>query len=189
MVKVSVLLKNGFEEIEALTIVDYLRRADISVDMISVEEGLQVIGSHGIKIEADMVFDKVEGEKIDLVFLPGGMPGAKSLSEDQRVLSLIKSLDSRGKAIAAICAAPIVLENAGLIKGKKVTSYPSFETYLKSVGQYREDLVVVDENIITSRGPATAVLLALELIELLKGKEKMEEIKKDILFDLLKENI
>lgn len=187
MDKVVVLLKNGFEEIEALTIVDYLRRAGIKVELVSTEQELQVTGSHDIKIVADTMFEDIDKDEVELVFLPGGMPGAKSLSEDSKVLELIAYLDQKGRAISAICAAPIVLENAGVIKNKKVTSYPSFDNELKSIAEYREDLVYVDENIITSRGPATAVYLALELIELLKGREKMSEIKSDILQDLVEE--
>ena len=189
MTKVLVLLKNGFEEIEALTIVDYLRRAEIIVDMVSTEEDITVTGSHGIKVQADLTLADLDKDQADLIFLPGGMPGAKSLSEDEKVLDLIRDFDKNGKVISAICAAPIVLENAGVIKDKKVTSYPGFDKFLKSACQYKDDLIVVDENIITSRGPATAVLLALELIELLKGREKMEAIRKDILFDLLKEKL
>lgn len=188
MDKIVVLLKNGFEEIEALTIVDYLRRADFTVELVSTEQELEVKGAHNIKIVADTIFEELDKEQIELIFLPGGMPGAESLSKDQKVLDLISAHDKNGRPIAAICAAPIVLENSGVIKNKKVTSYPSFDKQLKSIAEYSEDLVYVDENIITSRGPATAVLLALELIELLKGRDKMQEIKSDILQDLVEKN-
>ena len=188
MDKIVVLLKNGFEEIEALTIVDYLRRADLKVELVSTEDKLEVNGAHDIKIVADTMFDDLDKEQIELIFLPGGMPGAENLSKDQKVLDLISSHDKNGRPIAAICAAPIVLENSGVIKNKKVTSYPSFDKQLASISEYKEDLVYVDENIITSRGPATAVFMALKLIELLKGREKMQEIKKDILQDLVEEN-
>lgn len=185
MSKVYCLLKNGFEEVEALTVVDYLRRADIDIDLVSVEDGLEIEGAHGIKVLADISFDKIDEEKLDMVFIPGGMPGASSLRDDDRVIDLIKRSDDRGRIIAAICAGPIVLEKAGVLKGKKVTSYPGFEKELSSIGKYCEDRVVVDENIVSSRGPALAVVFALELIELIKGKEKRDDIAGDILFDQL----
>lgn len=188
MVKVFVLLKNGFEEIEALTIVDYLRRADIEVALVSVEDSLDLLGAHQIGIKADMMFEDLKPEEVDLLFLPGGLPGASSLRDDKKVIEFIKDLDHNGRAIAAICAAPIVLSRARVIADKKVTSYPGFEDQLVC-NQYVEDLVVVDENIISSRGPASAVYLALDLIGLLKGDKKREEIRKDILLDKVEENI
>lgn len=187
MAKVYVLLKEGFEEIEALTIVDYLRRAEIDVYLVSVEDQLEVMGAHRIRVKADMGFEDLDEKEIDLLFLPGGLPGATSLRDDKKVIDLIKNLDARGKGLAAICAAPIVLERAGLTKDRKVTSYPGFEEEIGS-DKYEEGLVVVDENIISSRGPATAVYLALELIGLLKGDRKKEEIRKDILLDLVEKD-
>lgn len=187
MIKAFVLIKNGFEEVEALTVVDYLRRAEIDIKIVSTEEDLELQGAHGIKIIADMAFDELDRDDIDLVFLPGGMPGATSLKDDEKVLELITYLNDKGRAISAICAAPIVLEAAGVIEDKTVTSYPSFDEKLPSIGEYSQDIVVIDENIITSRGPATAVYLALELIELLKGRETKEAIRKDILLDLIED--
>ncbi|NLW52768.1 MAG: DJ-1/PfpI family protein [Tissierellia bacterium] len=189
MTKVYTLLKNGFEEIEALTIVDYLRRADIDVTTVSVEDTLEVQGGHNIKVLADMMLDDLKVENIDLIFVPGGMPAAEDLSNDSRVTELISSVDKNGRVVASICAGPMVLEKAGVLKGKSATSYPGFDTKLESLDNYLEDLVVVDENIITSRGPSTAVYLALKLIELLKGSEKKDEIKKNILLDKVEAQI
>lgn len=189
MTKVFTLLKNGFEEIEALTVVDYLRRAYIDIKTVSMEKDLLVEGSHKIKVEADILFDELDKEEIDLIYIPGGLPAAKDLSLDSKVTDLVAYLNEKGRLIASICAGPMVLENSEVIKGKEVTSYPGIKEELASVGSYSENLVVVDENIITSRGPATAVYLALELIELLKGTNKKDEIKADILLDRVEKSI
>lgn len=183
MTKVYTLLKNGFEEIEALTVVDYLRRADIDIKTVSTEDTLEVTGSHDIKVIADLMLSDLNSKEIDLIFVPGGMPAAEDLSNDSRVTELVGSLDKSGRIIASICAGPMVLEKSGVLEGKKATSYPGFGEKLVSLKNYLEDIVVVDENIITSRGPSTAVYLALKLIELLKGEEKMNEIKQGILLD------
>lgn len=189
MAKVIALLKTGFEEIEALTIVDYLRRAEIEVDMVSTVDDINVTGAHGITVKTDVMLDDINADEIDLVFVPGGMPGAKDLKEDERVIDLIKKIDENGHVIAAICAAPIVLEEAGVLKDKIATSYPGFDQELKSLKEYKEELIVIDQNVVTSRGPATAAYLALQLIELIKGQNASEEIKKDILLDLVEANI
>lgn len=188
MAKVIVLLKDGFEEVEALTVVDYLRRAEIYVETISTNDQIYVKGSHEIIVKADTMYDDL-AEDFDLIYVPGGMPGAKDLAEDKRVLNLIKKYHDKGRPIAAICAGPIVLEASGVLKGKTVTSYPGFDEDLKSIGQYSEDLVVVDENIITSRSAASAANLAFKLIELLKGKEKSRQIIGSVLFDKLVKEI
>lgn len=185
MAKVYCLLKDGFEEVEALTVVDYLRRASIDTYMVSVEDNIEVKGAHGIRVLADIMFDEIDEGDLDMVYVPGGLPGAESLRDDDRVIDLLARTNKRGRAIAAICAGPIVLEKAGILEGKSATSYPGFDEELASIKEYREDRIVVDENIITSRGPALAVLLALELIELIKGKGKRDEIAGDILFEEL----
>lgn len=187
--KTYVLLKNGFEEVEALTVVDYLRRADISVKTVSMEIDLEVTGSHQIKILADMLFENLDFEEVELLFIPGGMPAAEDLSNDAKVIELVKYLDKIGRALASICAGPIVFGKSDIIKDKKITSYPSFEEKIPNLGEYGEDLVVVCENVITSRGPATAVLLALELIELIKGNRIRNQVEKDILLDLVRGKI
>lgn len=189
MRNVLVLLKNGFEEIEALTVVDYLRRADIKVDMVSTQDELTIQGAHGIKVEANIMLSDVISEDVDLLYIPGGMPGALDLKNDPRVVDLVKEIDKRGRIVAAICAGPIVLEEAGVIEGKEVTSFPGFEGQLPSIGKYSEELVVVDENIVTSRGPATAVYMALQIIELLKGSKVRESIAKDIQLDKVEQKI
>lgn len=185
MKKVAVFLANGFEEVEAMTVIDYLRRVSLQVDMISVTGDKKVRGSHDIEVFSDLLLEEVAGIlDYDALILPGGMPGATNLKEDLRVLQSVREMDQNDKVVAAICAAPIVLEEAGVIEGKKITSYPGFATQLSGV--YSEDIVCEDQNIITSRGPATAVLFALKLVEKLTDKETAEKLSQELLLPYLK---
>jgi len=180
--KVMVFLANGFEEVEALTVVDYLRRMDIEVDTVSITQEKQVNGAHDIPVLADKTIDEIdEVDSYDGVVIPGGMPGATNLRDNPRVIEIVKEMDNKGKLAAAICAGPIVLEKAGVISGKKVTSYPGFEDQLSS-GVYEQESVVRDQNIITARGPALAVDFAIEIVKYLLGQEKADELKKGILY-------
>lgn len=130
--KIIVFLAEGFEEVEALTVVDYLRRKDIQVDTISITEEKEVIGAHNIRVIADKTIEEIEDINLYKgAIIPGGMPGATNLRDDKRVIDIIKSLYEEDKLTAAICAGPIVLEKAGIIKGKNITSYPGFEGELK----------------------------------------------------------
>ncbi|QQY79588.1 4-methyl-5(b-hydroxyethyl)-thiazole monophosphate biosynthesis [Keratinibaculum paraultunense] len=188
MKRVIVFLAEGFEEVEAFTVVDYLRRKDIVVDTCSIGEK-NVQGAHKIIVEADKKIDEINNSNdYDGLVIPGGIPGATNLRDDERVIKLVKEFNEEGKIIAAICAGPIVLQRAGIIKGKKVTSYPGFEEDLKE-SIYKEDLVVQDGNIITARGPAVAVCFAMKLVENLIGKEKASELRKEILLDMVEESI
>lgn len=185
MSKILVILAEGFEEVEAITVIDYLRRTGVDAEIISTEKGLNVEGAHGIEIVADKLIDQVK----DLsgyrgVVIPGGRPGAMALRENGRVIQIIQELYSSEKLVAAICAGPIVLYRAGVLKNKEVTCYPGFDKEMMDVF-VKEELVVKDGNIITSRGPATAVYFALMLVEYLQGEDKMLELKRAILQDLL----
>lgn len=185
MGKVLVLLADGFEEVEALTPVDYLRRIGIDVVMVSINKDLKVKGSHGIEVLANKTLDEIQGIiNYRGIIIPGGMPGASNLRDDERVIELVQNFNSEGKMVAAICAGPIVLQKAGILKNRKVTSYPGFEVELKD-SIYKKDIVVQDGNIITARGPATAVYFTIKIAEHLKGEEKGKEIKKAILLDLV----
>lgn len=174
MPSVCVLLAEGFEEIEAVIIVDVLRRADIDVATVGLS-GSEVTGSHGITIQADRILGDDTDDPWDLVVLPGGMPGASNLRDDGRVRALLRARYERGGRVAAICAAPIVLAKAGLLEGRAATSYPSFAKQLGAV-RYSEDAVVVDDRITTSRGPATAMRFALELVAQLCGTGRAEQL-------------
>ncbi|OZV11788.1 DJ-1 family protein [Tissierella sp. P1] len=182
MKKVILFLAEGFEEVEALTVVDYLRRKDINVDTVSITEGNEVKGAHEIAVLADKTMNDIKDiDDYDAVIIPGGLPGATNLRDNDKVIDVVKKINENGKLTAAICAGPIVLERAGIIKDKKVTSYPGFEDDLKN-GVYIEQNVVRDGSIITARGPALAVDFAIEIIKYLLGEEKSEELKKDILY-------
>lgn len=181
---VIVFLAPGFEEVEALTVVDYLRRVTpIQVEMVAVGDSLQVSGSHHIEVKADKRIDDLTNlDAYQAVVIPGGMPGAGNLRDDQRVIKIVREMNAAGKLVAAICAGPIVLEKAKIIDGKKVTSYPGFEKDLPN-SSYQETAVVKDGNIITSRGPGKAVDFALELVTVLVGAKEAETLRKNILYD------
>ncbi len=175
--KVLVPLAQGCEELEAVTITDLLTRAGIKVVTVSLDAN-PVQASRGMVLVADTVIDNVMDMSFDAIILPGGLPGADHLQNDQRVQSKLKSMAASNKVIAAICAAPKALASAGLLDGKSFTSYPGSlaQSKIKNM-DYKEQSVVVDGNIITSRGPGTAMDFALVLIEQLLGKEKRNEVE------------
>jgi 4-methyl-5(b-hydroxyethyl)-thiazole monophosphate biosynthesis len=169
--KALVPLAEGFEELEAVTIIDVLRRAGVTVTTAALESS-PVTGSHGISIAADARLNQVLGEAFDAVVLPGG-PGAKRLRDDPRINALLQHTASAGRVVAALCAAPIALEAAGVLAGKRATVYPGNE--LPSA-HYVEERVVVDGNVITSRGPGTALEFSLALVEKLVGQATATEL-------------
>ena len=177
MSRVLVPLAEGFEEIEAITVVDLLRRAGIEVHTASLAERA-VTGSHGITVTADLPLDQVRATDYDMIALPGGMPGADHLKHDPRVISLLRQFAQSGRYTAAICAAPGVLAHAGLLEGRAATSYPGFLRADSAPGiRLREEAVVVDGKVATSRGPGTAMEFALTLIELLEGMEARRKVQ------------
>lgn len=175
MKKVYVHFAEGFEEIEALTIIDVLRRAEIPTDMVSVTGHRQVSGAHGIKIITDVVFDDVNYDDAAMVVLPGGMPGSKNLQEHKGLEKVIKEKAGKEEPIAAICAAPMILGELGLLEGKDASCYPGFENHLKGAN-IKQDLSVKSGNIITGRGPGAALNFSLEIVAELVGKEKAAEL-------------
>jgi 4-methyl-5(b-hydroxyethyl)-thiazole monophosphate biosynthesis len=179
MARVVIILADGFEELEAVAIIDVLRRAGIGIVSAGLHEG-PVSSARNIKIIPDTVIDTITSDDFDMLVLPGGMPGASNLNADERVGELIRDFNSKGKMTGAICAAPYVLANAGILDGKRVTSYPSFKDRLGSA-IYEEKTVVEDGNILTSRGPGTALCFALAIVEKFAGKEKAQQIKEAML--------
>lgn len=172
------LLADGNETIELLTVVDYLRRADIKIDMVSTTGDINLRTSHGIKYQADYRLEDIDPNDYDGVYIPGGTEGAESLRDNEKVIEIVKGFNKKGKLIAAICAGPIVLDKAGVLEDKKATSFPTIKEELNNVGEYIEDeLVVTDGNITTSRGAALTNYLALRLIEIIKGEDSKEEVK------------
>ena len=177
MPRVLVPLAEGFEEIEAITVVDLLRRAGIEVHTASLAERA-VTGSHGITVTADLPLDQVRATDYDMIALPGGMPGADHLKHDPRVISLLRQFAQSGRYTAAICAAPGVLAHAGLLEGRAATSYPGFLRADSAPGiRLRDEAVVVDGKVATSRGPGTAMEFGLTLIELLAGPEARRKVQ------------
>lgn len=167
MKKVAVMLTEGFEEGEALTIVDILRRAEIECHMISTGDDM-VRGSHDIVVKADAIISD-NTKEYDMVVLPGGLPGATNLRDDERVIRLVQDMNEVGKYVCAMCAAPIVLGKAGILDNKNYTAYVGYDKKIETTGTFKEDMVVVDGNIITSRGPATTYAFAYKLVDVLGG--------------------
>jgi 4-methyl-5(b-hydroxyethyl)-thiazole monophosphate biosynthesis len=177
MPRVLVPLAEGCEELEAVTIIDLLRRAGIEVIAAGLQPGI-VKASRGTQLVPDVTLDAALENEYDMVVLPGGMPGAKHLKEDTRILNLLKKMAGEGKFTAAICAAPTVLAEAGLLKGKKATSYPGFlDKMVLPDTRYVTDAVVRDGMVLTSRGPGTAMDFALALIEALAGREARNQVE------------
>ncbi|MCI5721501.1 MAG: DJ-1/PfpI family protein [Firmicutes bacterium] len=173
---VYVFLAHGFEEIEALTVVDLLRRASVQVKTVSLMEDRLVYGAHGIGVESDILFRDAEPERCGMLILPGGMPGTTNLCHHKEFNEALKDFAATGKPVAAICAAPMVFGRAGLFDGHRATIYPGMEEELVNAVSTGEK-VVVDREIITGRGPGAAIDFALAIIEYLTGKEKAEEIR------------
>jgi 4-methyl-5(b-hydroxyethyl)-thiazole monophosphate biosynthesis len=174
--RILVPLAEGFEEIEAINVIDILRRADIEVVIAGLKDGL-VEGAHKVRVMPDTCLDKVNSKDFDGLVLPGGAPGFVNLGNDERILTMAREMDKAGKCVAAICAAPSVLIKAGVLQGRKATISPSGKAQVEACAQFSEDRVVVDKNLITSRSPGTALEFALSLVEVLAGKEKMQQIK------------
>lgn len=177
MSRVLVPLAPGFEEIEAVTVVDLLRRAGIEVQTAALD-GPQVTGSHGITVTADVVLDAASVDDCDMIVLPGGMPGAEHLKNDARVIALLRRFAAAGRYTAAICAAPGVLAHAGLLDGRAATSFPGFLDADSAPGiRLRDEPVVVDGKVVTSRGAGTAMLFGLALIEVLEGVDARQQVQ------------
>lgn len=181
MYRAIVPLADGFEELEAATIIDLLRRAAVEVTVAALGN-TAVRGAHGLVFTADTTLAQAFGTDYDLVVLPGGEPGATNLRDDPRVQDLVKRQAAAGRLLGAICAAPKVLAAAGLLDGRAATSYPGYLDVLPAPGmRYLEQSVVVDGRIVTSRGPGTAMEFALALIEMLVGHDARAKVEAPLL--------
>lgn len=179
MAKVYIFLAEGFEEIEGLTVVDLLRRAEIDITMVSITGSSKVIGSHGIEVTTDLLFEKADFKDADMLVLPGGLPGTLHLMEHEGLGQLLQDFHQKGKDLAAICAAPRVLGTKGLLTGKRATCYPGNESYLNGAIMVDAD-VVEDDNVVTSRGMGTAIDFSLSLIGRLLDEETAKRIAASI---------
>lgn len=181
MSKVCIFFANGYEEIEALTVVDILRRADIDVDMVSVTGEKNVTGSHNITVQMDKLFEEVDFEQTDMIVLPGGMPGTKNLEAFLPLMEQVDDFYAKDKYIAAICAAPSIFGHRGMLQGKAACANPNFESHLEGAEVKKEPAVVAD-HIITSRGMGTAIPFGLAILEQLKGADAVNEMRGKIVF-------
>lgn len=179
MKKVLIPLASGCEELEAVTVVDILRRAGIHVITAGLEPG-PVRASRGTVLVPDATLDEALDNDFDMMVLPGGMPGAAFLRDDPRVIAALQTLASAGKYTAAICAAPMALHAAGLLEGKQATSFPGVLDALPGSHRYCTERVVIDGTVVTSRGPGTALDFALTLVELLAGKAERDKVEQDL---------
>ena len=183
MSKVLVPLASGFEEIEAVTIIDVLRRAEIEVLVASLDENSLVKGANSITVQADLNIKDITIDELDMIVLPGGWDGTYALADNIYIQNILKEMDKRGKNIGAICAAPFALNKAGVLK-QNYTCYPSVEQQINKDGyQGDKQKVIEDENIMTSRGPATAIYFALAIIKKLKGDKIYNTLKDGLLVE------
>ncbi len=173
--KVLIPLAEGFEEIEAVTIIDTLRRAEIDAITAYLEKN-PVSGSHNIQIIADIGINDIEAEEIDAIILPGGMPGSENIKNNAAITSIIKKIYKKKGIIGAICAAPIALGALGALEGKNATCYPGFENQLKGATVCKKP-VVADGNIITGNAAGSALHFALEVVRKIKGEDVMLSLK------------
>lgn len=180
MQNIVIPLATGFEEIEAISLIDILRRAELNVISASLTSELNVKGAHDIFITADKDINTINSDDIDVILLPGGGLGTKNLSQNTYIQTLLKDLKSKDKIIGAICAAPFALHTAGVLS-KNYTCYPSFEKKIGEDGYKPEAKIVEEDNILTSRGPATAMDFALYLVKKFAGDEKYTEVKLGLL--------
>jgi len=177
---VYVHLADGFEEIEALTVVDVLRRADIAVKTVSITGNKMVRGAHNIMVAADLPFQEADYGKCEMIVLPGGMPGTANLAKHEGLAEQLNAFARNDKWLAAICAAPSVLGRLSLLKGKRATSFPGYEDQLAGA-IYSEERVVRDGKLITSRGPGTAIEFSLELVTLLKNEQTAAALRNSMI--------
>ncbi len=181
MASVLVPLAEGFEEIEAVSIIDVLRRGGVEV-VTAYLYNREVNGANGITILANTKITDVVAEDFDMIVLPGGMPGSEHLRDDERVQKLLKEFDKAGKNIGAICAAPIALDKAGVLKDG-YTCYPSYDQQIKTGGFTDSKKVVKSQNVLTSRGPGTAICFGLSIVKELVGEETYKQLKAGLLAD------
>lgn len=180
---VYIHLASGFEEVEAITAADLLRRAGKETLLVSVTGEKTVEGAHGIKTEADLLFEKADYSNCEMIVLPGGMPGTGNLAAHMGLCTKIEEFNCNGRTIAAICAAPMILGGLGLLEGRKATIYPGMESFLKGA-VYVDEKVVSDGNIITSMGPGTAMDFGFALVERLCGTAAAQKLREDLIFNI-----
>ncbi len=181
MSKAAVFFGTGFEEIEALAVVDILRRAGVETAMASVMDQRHVEGAHNIMVETNMLDREVDFDQTDLIVLPGGAAGTKHLEACELLMAQVDAFAGQGKLVAAICAAPSILGHRGILRGRKACSYPSFESHLDGA-EVLQQPAVIDGNIITGRGMGAAIPFSLAILEKLQGKEAARQMAETIIY-------
>ncbi len=181
---IYVFLANGFEDIEALAPIDIMRRAGLKVETVSITDEIVVTTAHGVGIVADRTLAEIDFDDAELMFLPGGMPGATNLDECQPLREGLMQHYKAGRPIAAICAAPLVLGHLGILHGRRATCYPGFETELKGA-DYTASLVEQDGQFITGKGPGAAMELGYVLVERLKDKQTADALREGMMYNFL----
>ena len=181
MSRVCIFLADGFEEIEALTVVDLLRRSEIGIAMVSITGERVVTGSHGIAVHADALFEEADFSGTDMLVLPGGMPGTKNLKAYEPLMELVDTFYKEDRYVAAICAAPRILGHRGILKGRKACSYPDAETHLDGAKVTRSS-VETDGRVITSRGMGCAIDFGLAIVEAFQGREAADILADKIIY-------
>lgn len=180
MARVAIFLATGFEEIEALTVVDLLRRVRVDVDMVSITGEKKAIGSHNIIVETDKIINQLNFSEYDMLILPGGMPGTLNLEANEILMNQVDAFYKEDKLLAAICAAPSIFGHKGILKGRTACCYPGYEKDLEGATVSMEP-VCMDGNIITSRGMGCAVLFGLKIVEVLLGKDVCNDLAEKII--------
>lgn len=178
---VLIYLADGFEEIEAISVVDTLRRADINIQMVSIMGRREVIGAHNITVIADVLYESVEYSDVDMIILPGGLQGTQTMGKHVGLNEQLLIAVEQGKWVAAICAAPTILGKLGVLKGRSATCYPGNEQHLVGADINVPDSTIIDGNIITSRGPGTSLHFALTIVEVLKGSELANTLRQKMI--------
>lgn len=178
-------LANGFEDIEALAPVDIMRRAGLQVETVSITDDIVVTSAHGVGVVADKTLAEIDFDDAELMFLPGGMPGATNLDACQELREGLKEHFEAGRPIAAICAAPLVLGHLGLLEGKKATCYPGFESELHGA-QYTSALVEEDGQFITGKGPGAAFALGYAIVERFVSKAVADQLREGMIYNEIK---
>lgn len=181
MSRIAVFFAEGYEEIEALTVVDICRRAGVEVQMVSVSGEKTVSGSHGIGVQMDMCFDEVDFDSLDMIVLPGGMPGTRNLEAHEGLMAQVDAFDRAGRYLAAICAAPSILGHRGILQGRRAGCYPGWEEHLKGA-QVSMDDATVDGHVITGRGMGCAIPFSLAIVAQLLGQEQADKVENGIVY-------
>lgn len=182
MKSICIFLAEGFEETEALFPLDIMRRGGLNVKTVSVMENKTVTGAHGVPVVADLLFDDLDRDDVEMIVLPGGLPGATNLDAHAGLDKLIREFAAANKPLAAICAAPMVFGKRGLLKGKKATCYPGFDVYLKGA-EYTGNMVEISDNFILGKGPGAACDFGFAILEKYMGAGKVRSVKDGMLID------